>query len=309
MTELFVLNWLASTPAYAAPLLLACLGLIVNERAGVLNLGAEGVMAVGALGGIVASVHGIAPVPAALAAAVSGAALAMLFGVATIVFRTDQVLTGLILVGLGVGLTGVVGRGYTQVPVAGFRPLDLDGAVAFPWVGPVLLRQDLLVYIAALLSLVVWWVLFRTVLGLRLRAVGEDPAAADVAGINVQVWRLAAVAIGGALCGLAGGYLSLAASHLWVEGMVGGRGWIAIALVIFAGWHPIRAAAGAILFGGLEALIPRIQATGADVPVYGLMMLPYLATLVVLGLPSLVKGVRSAAPAGLGLDYLRQDRR
>jgi len=307
--ETFVLNWLASTPVYATPLLIACLGLIVNERAGVLNLGAEGMMAVGALAGVIVSVHSGSPVQAVVGSVAAGAMLALLFGLATIVFRTDQVLTGLILVAIGAGVTGILGRAYTQIPVAGFDRLDLGWLSTLPWIGPIVFRQDALVYVAALLLVAVWWVVFRTTMGLRLRAVGEDPATADAVGVDVQLYRLAAVVVGGGFCGLAGGYLSLAASHLWVEGMIAGRGWIAIALVIFAGWQPLRAALGALLFGGIEALIPRIQATGADVPIYGLMMLPYLATLVVLGVPALVKGVRSAAPGNLGLGYLRQDRR
>lgn len=307
--DIFILNWLANMPIYATPLLLACLGLIVNERAGVLNLGAEGMMAVGALSGVIVSIHTGSPALAILGAVAGGAALAFLFGIATVVFRTDQVLTGLVLVAFGSGLTGILGRGYVQKPTAGFDRLQLGQLSDLPWIGPVLFHQDALVYVTAVAVGLVWWMLFRGVIGLRLRAVGEDPATADVAGVDIQLYRLAAVAVGGGLCGAAGGYLSLAASHLWVEGMVAGRGWIAIALVIFAGWRPFHAVFGAVLFGGIEAFIPRIQATGADIPVFPLMMLPYVATLAVLAIPAIFKGARSAAPGGLGQIYLRQDRR
>lgn len=307
--DTFILNWLASMPIYAAPLLLASLGLIVNERAGVLNLGAEGLMAIGAVAGVIAMSATGSPWLAVAAAIASACLLALTFGLATVVFRTDQVLTGLILVAGGVGLAGVVGRDYANKPVAGLAPLDLGALSQIPWIGPILLRQDALIYVGAVLVIGVWWSLQRTMIGLRLRAVGEDPATADAAGIDVQLYRLTAVTIGGGLCGLAGAYLSLAAARIWVEGMVAGRGWIAIALVIFARWRPGRAAVGALLFGGMDALIPRVQAIGADVPIFLMMMLPYVATLTVLAVPAIVRGEVSAAPSALGLHYLRQERR
>lgn len=307
--ETFIINWLSSVPPYATPLLLGCIGSIVAERAGVLNLGVEGLMAVGALAGVVVSLHTGSPAVAILASIAGGSALALLFGLATVVFRTDQVLTGLIVVGVGAGLTGLLGRSYTQVSVAGFDRLDLGLLSKVPVVGPILLNQDILVYITIVLVILVRWFLFKTVIGLRLRAVGEDTAAADTAGIDIQVYRLCAVAVSGGFGGLAGGYLSLAESHIWIEGMVAGRGWIAIALVIFAGWQPMRAIFGAVLFGGIEAIIPRIQATGADVPIFLLMMLPYVVTLAVLVLRAMSKGAKAGAPGNLGMVYLRQDRR
>ena len=305
----FVQNWLATTPGFATPYLLAALGLMINERAGVLNLGCEGMMLVGAMTGAVVSFHtGLAGagVPVAMLA---GALVALVFGIAVVVFRTDQVLTGLIVVALGDGLTGVVGRPYMFEKVAGFRDLDLGALSDIPWLGPILFQQDILVYAAAALAVGVWWGLDRSDVGLRLRAVGEDPATADIAGVNVQLFRLAAVVLGGALCGLAGAYLSLASSFVWTEHMVAGRGWIVIALVIFSGWRPGRAVIGALIFGGAEALIPRIQAIGLDVPIYIVGMLPYVLTLAVLIVPTILRGERSPAPSGLLLNYLRQDRR
>ena len=296
----FVQNWLATTPGFATPYLLAALGLMINERAGVLNLGCEGMMLVGAMTAAVVSFHtGLAGagVPAAMLA---GALVALVFGIAVVVFRADQVLTGLIIVAFGDGLTGVVGRPYMFEKVAGFRNLDL---------GPILFQQDIPVYAAAALAVAVWWGLDRSDVGLRLRAVGEDPATADIAGVNVQLFRLSAVVLGGALCGLAGAYLALASSFVWIEHMVAGRGWIVIALVIFSGWRPGRAVVGALIFGGAEALIPRIQAMGFDVPIYLVGMLPYVLTLAVLIVPTVLRGERSPAPSGLLLNYLRQDRR
>ena len=236
----FVQNWLATTPGFATPYLLAALGLMINERAGVLNLGCEGMMLVGAMTGAVVSFHtGVAGagVPVAMLA---GALVALVFGIAVVVFRADQVLIGLIIVAFGDRLTGVVGRPYMFEKVAGFRNLDLGPLSDIPWLGPILFQQDILVYAAAALAVAVWWGLDRSDVGLRLRAVGEDPATADIAGVNVQLFRLSAVVLGGALCGLAGAYLALASSFVWIEHMVAGRGWIVIALVIFSGWRPRR---------------------------------------------------------------------
>jgi ABC-type uncharacterized transport system permease subunit len=305
----FIIDWLASAPPFAIPLLLGCIGSIVNERAGVLNLGVEGMMAVGALCGVIVSFHTASPTLGILASILGGSALALLFGIATVIFRTDQVLSGLIVVGVGAGLTGLFGRSYTQIAVAGFDRLDLGFLSRLPIIGPVLFSQDILVYVGIALVVVVQFFLFHTVIGLRLRAVGEDTAAADVAGIDIQIYRLCAVAAGGGFSGLAGGYLSLAESHIWIEGMVAGRGWIAIALVIFSSWRPGRAVIGALLFGSVEAVIPRIQATGADVPIFLLMMLPYVATLVVLVIRTITSGAKAGAPGNLGFVYLRQDRR
>ena len=307
MTE-FLINWIAATPSYAAPLLLACLGLIINERAGVLNLGAEGMMACGALAAAIVSLTSGWPLLGIIAAMLAGAAMALLFGLVTVYLRANQVITGLVMVALGAGLTGALGRDYVSKTLPGFNALDWGGLAELPWLGPLLFKQNSLTYIAFLLVALVWYVLFKTVLGLRLRAVGEDPATADAAGVNVLLTRLLAVIAGGAFCGAAGGYLALASSQIWVEGMIAGRGWIAIGLVIFARWRPALALLGALLFGAIEALIPRVQATGADVPIYFMMMLPYLATLGVLVLVSLRAQRASAEPASLGVAYTRQDR-
>jgi simple sugar transport system permease protein len=305
----FILNWLAMTPNFAAPYLIAALGLMINERAGVLNLGVEGIMLVGALTAAIMSYHtGLAGagVPIAMLA---GALVALVFGIAVVIFRTDQVLTGLIIVAFGDGLTGVVGRPYMFEAVAGFRDVDLGVLSDIPWIGPIFFQQDILIYGTVVLAILIWWGLHKSNIGLRLRAVGEDPATADIAGVNIQLFQLTAVVLGGALSGLAGAYLVLASSYVWIEHMVAGRGWIVIALVIFSGWRPGRAIIGALIFGGAEALMPRIQAIGIDVPIYLMGMLPYVLTLAVLIVPTILRGEKSPAPSSLLLIYLRQDRR
>ena len=304
----FLINWIAATPGYAAPLLLASLGLMINERAGVLNLGAEGMMACGALAGAAFSLTTGSPTVGILASMLAGALIASLFGFVTVYLRANQVVTGLVVVALGAGITGVLGRDYVSQTLPGFKAMAWGGLSDLPVIGPILLKQNLLTYLAFLMVILVWFGIFRTMTGLRLRAVGEDPATADACGQPVLLTRFLAVVTGGLLCGAAGGYLTLASSYIWVEGMIAGRGWIAIGLVIFARWRPKLAMLGAILFGAIEALVPRVLATGADVPIYALMMLPYLATLGVLVAASLSNRKSSSEPGNLGIPYNRQDR-
>ncbi len=290
----FLINWIAATPGYAAPLLVAALGLIVNERAGILNLGSEGMMLCGAMTGALVCLETNSAWLGLAAAPVGGLLLSAVFGVAVVVFRTEQVVTGLILVALGYGLTGLIGREITNAPLPGLPDLVLG--------------QGIDVVLALLLTVGLAWWLNRTRAGLRLRAVGEDPAAADAIGIGVQGRRFLAVLAGGALCGLGGGFISIASSQVWVEGMTQGRGWIAVGLVIFARWRPMLALSGALLFGAIEAVVPRLQASGEDVPVYLLTMLPYIATLGVLVVAGLRHRRNDDEPAALGRVYLRQDR-
>ena len=308
MTDGFILNWLAVTPNYAAPLLLASLGLIISERAGIINLGAEGMMAIGAMAAVIVSAETGQVWPSVAVGIAAGAALALIFSSAVVFFHTDQVLSGLTIVALGTGITGVVGRPYVHQPVTGFEKMQFGPLTDIPWIGKIVFHQDPLIYICTFMAIVVWWVTTHTNMGLSLRAVGEDPATADVAGVNVPLYKFSAVVLSGALCGFAGAYLSIASSQVWVEGMIGGRGWIAVALVIFSQWHPLRAIVGALVFGSAEALTPQLLAIGADVPVYIVMMLPYALTLTVLVAMAVSRGDRSLAPQSLGLAYIRQDR-
>jgi simple sugar transport system permease protein len=308
----FIVNWLASTPVFAVPLVIAAMGLIVNERAGVLNLGAEGLLLCGALAGIgTYFTTGNNPWLGMLAAIAAGILVSALFGFMVVVLRTNQVVTGIALVFFASGLTSMLGvrGGWQNKAVGGFAKLDLGFLTDLPVVGKIVFAQDAIVYLTIPLIILVNRLLYRSVLGMKLRAVGENPQAADAAGISVDLYRFGAVLAGGALVGMAGGYLGLAASKIWLEDMTSGRGWIAIALVIFARWLPWRALFGALLFGGIEAVIPRISAAGIQVPQYFMLMTPYLATLVVLVYVGLVRRKGSDAPGALGLAYVREDRR
>jgi simple sugar transport system permease protein len=310
----FLINWIANVPAFAVPFALAALGLIVTEKSGVLSLGAEGFMLTGAMAGAGAFlVIGGLPFAALLVAALAAAALSLVFAAMTVTLRVNQVIAGLAIVFLAQGLTGLIAakQGWTNRPVEGLGRLDLGPLSDLPVVGPILFSQDIVVYLTVPIFLAVTYVLSRTMVGLRLRAVGDGPDAADAAGVNVALYRYGAIMVGAALVGLAGGYLSVGVAKLWVDGMAGGRGWIAIALVIFARWQPWRALAGAVLFGGIEALIPRIAAVGLQVPQYFVLMTPYVATLAVMVWASLRAGAQNRfdEPRALGQPHLREERR
>jgi general nucleoside transport system permease protein len=307
----FLVNWLAATPTLAVPYALAALGLIIGERAGVLSLTAEGLMLVGALSGVAGYLllgHAAAALLVAMAAA---AALSTLFAALVVLLRVNQVIAGLALVFFCQGLTNLVGRvaGWSNQAIAGLGAVDLWPFSRLPFLGRILFVQDPIVYLTIPIFAAVTWLLMRTNTGLRLRAVGESPEAADSAGINVAAYRFCAVVAGSALVGLAGGYLSVAGAKIWIAGMTAGRGWIAVALVIFSRWRPWRALWGAILFGSIESLIPRIAAAGIQIPQYFAMMTPYAATLAVMLWVGVTKSWGSDEPAALGQPYLREERR
>lgn len=266
-------------------------------------------MVCGAMAGAVAVITTGSPALGIAAGIAAGGLLALIFGIAVVIFRAEQILAGLAAVALGTGAAGVLGRGYVHQPFVGFQPLDLGALAKIPVVGELFFKQDILVYAALAITACVWWLLSRTHFGLRLRAIGEDPATADAAGADVQLHQLFAVAGAGALGGFGGAYLSLAGSEVWVEGMVSGRGWIALALVIFSRWNPLRAIFGALLFGGMEALLPRLLAIGVDAPIYLMAMLPYVLTIAVLVFSSLSRKRRASEPMSLGRSYVREERR
>ena len=278
-----------------------------------LNLGAEGIMLCGALASVAGYVESGGSLWAGtLSAMAAGALVSALFAVLVVFLLANQVVMGITFVFFGAGLTGLVGTRWTDRAISGFNDVDMGFLSDLPFVGPVLFRQDVMVYVAVPLIAGIWFFLNRTVTGLNLRAAGENPQAADAAGHNVALYRFFAVVSGGVLLGLAGGYLALATAKIWIDDMIHGRGWIAVALVIFARWQPTRAVLGALLFGGIEALIPRIMAAGIPVPQYFLLATPYLATLVVLIFAATIgHGGRrqSAAPLALGEPYAREDRK
>jgi simple sugar transport system permease protein len=306
----FVTYWLASTPLFAVPLILAALGLIINERAGVLNLGCEGIMLCSALAAVSTCLETGGNVGLGLVVAIiAGMVVSFGFGVFVVMLRTNQVVTGITMVFLGSGLTGLIGVPWTNIAVGGLEPIHIPFLTGIPIIGKFLFGQDPVAYVMLTLVFAVRYLLLRTRTGLELRAVGEHPQAADADGVNVELYRLAAVTAAGALIGLAGGYLALASAKIFVFDMTQGRGWIAVALVIFARWQPWRALAGGLLFGGIESLIPRIKAEGLPIPQYFLEMAPYAVTLGVLIYAALRLRTGQDAPKALGLPYVRQDRR
>jgi ABC-type uncharacterized transport system permease subunit len=307
----FLVNWLASVPPFAVPFALATLGLIITEKSGVLSLGAEGFMLVGALAGIGAAFGmGLPPEAALIVAGLAAAVVSLLFALLVIVLRINQVIAGLAIVFFAQGLTSLIAtqKGWTNKMITGLQTLPLGPLADIPIIGRILFAQDIVVYLTIPIFLAAVYVLNRTMFGLKLRSVGENPEAADAAGLSVSWYRLIAVVVGAGLVGIAGGYLSVAVAKIWVDGMSGGRGWIAVALVIFARWQPWRALAGAILFGCIEALIPRVAAMGLQVPQYFMLMTPYLATLAVM-IWSSRRGGFSQQPASLGTAHVREERR
>lgn len=297
---------LAAAVTAGTPLVLAGLGEILAERSGVLNLGVEGVMLVGGVAAFAVVVATSHPWLAAGAALVAGGLLGVGHALLTVTLGAEQVTAGLALALFGTGLSALVGRPLIGIPnPAPFRVLPVPGLADLPVIGKVFFRQDPLVYVSYGLALLAWWGLGRTRPGLHLRACGENPAAADAAGIDVTMLRYGATVIGAALAGLAGGYLSLAYTPAWTENMTGGLGWIAIALVVFSTWHPLRLLAGAYLFGAVDVAGFRAQLLGIETSSILLRMLPYLFPLLVLMLISRVRGT-PRVPAALGRPYFRE---
>jgi ABC-type uncharacterized transport system permease subunit len=306
-----LLSWLTNIPALAVPYALASLGLIVSERTGVLSLGAEGLMLVGALAGVGAFLTiGGQPLFALVVAMIAAGLVSTLFAVLVVLFRVNQVIAGLALVFFCQGMTNLIGTvfDWSNHTIAGLPNWPIYLLSELPIVGRVLFNLDLVVYITVPIFFFVSWFLIRTNTGLRLRSVGESPQTADAAGLNVNLYRFAAIVGGSFLVGLAGGYLSVVSAKIWIAGMTGGRGWIAVALVIFSRWHPWRALAGALLFGGIEALIPQVAAAGIRVPQYFMLMTPYLATLAVMLWQGARTKVSSDEPAALGQPFVREER-
>ncbi|QIL44525.1 ABC transporter permease [Acidovorax sp. HDW3] len=295
---------LGATLSAGTVLALAALGLLINEKAGIVNLGAEGMMLCAAVAGFATVVHTGSFALGLLAGMAAGALLAALLGLLVIWLGTNQYATGLALSLFGVGFSAFAGLGYVQakLPTSPSFALPLLGDI--PVLGPALFRLHPLVYGTVLLAGAIVWFLYYTRAGLVLRSVGESPQAAHALGYPVRRIRLLAVVAGGALCGLAGAYVSTVYTPLWVEGMVAGRGWIALALTTFATWRPARVLLGAYLFGGVTMLQFHLQATGVELASQLLSMLPYLATILVLVLISRNPAwIRANMPASLGQSF------
>ncbi len=318
------INIMVGTIRAGTPLVFAGLGELIAEKAGVLNLGVEGMMLVGAVTGFAVTVLTGNPYLGAVAAIGAGMLMSLIFGGLTQFLLTNQVATGLALTIFGVGLSAFVGLSYIGTPIQGLQPVAIPLLSQIPIVGPLLFNHDLLIYVSFALFAVVSWFMFKTRAGLILRAVGESHDAAHAIGYSVVKIRLLAIVFGGGMAGLAGGYLSLVYTPQWAENMTAGRGWIALALVVFATWRPARVLIGAYLFGGITILSLHVQAAGDAVtnamsvfpePIgrwllviinssHLLATLPYLATVVVLALISRdATKIRLNAPASLGRPF------
>ena len=295
---------LLATLGAGTPLVFAALGELVTEKSGVLNLGVEGMMVVGAVCGFAVAVESGHLWLGVLAALLAGAAMAGLFAVLTLTFQANQVAAGLALTIFGVGASATIGLDYTSIALAGIQPVHIPLLNGLPFVGPLLNALDPLMLLSFVMFAAVSWFLYRTRAGLLLRGVGEAPESAHAIGYSVLRVRYLAVLFGGAMAGLGGAYLALVYTPLWAEAMTAGRGWIALALVVFATWRPGRVMLGAYLFGGITIVQFHVQAIGVDLPPQLLSMLPYLATIVVLVLISRdIKTIRLNAPASLGMSY------
>jgi general nucleoside transport system permease protein len=298
-------------------LVYATIGEIYTERSGILNLGVEGMMIMGAVTGFAAAYHSGNAWIGVLVAMLVGGSMGLIHAFLTISLRADQVVSGLALTLFGTGLSSFLGQrlGPEGSPLVGligprFRPISIPVLSDIPIIGQMLFNQDLLVYIIYLFVPLSWYYLYKTRPGLQLRAVGESPQTADALGVNVFKLRYFYTIVGGMMVGLGGAHLSLAYTPGWTEHLTGGRGWIVIALVIFATWDPARAVAGALLFGGVNAIQFRLQAIGTIIPASLLNMMPYILTVVVLVAITWFESFRKRVgpPAALGLPYMREER-
>ena len=294
-----------SVIAASTPLLLAAAGELVAERSGVLNLGVEGMMIVGAACGFAAAYFTDSTLVGALAGVLAGALLALVFALLTLGLAVNQVATGLALTILGIGLSGLIGAGFVGTRITPAPQLAIPLLTGLPVIGRILFGQDAFVYASIALVAGIWRFLYRSRAGLVLRAIGDNPGSAHALGYPVLRVRSLAVLFGGACAGLAGAYMSLAYTPFFVPGMTAGRGWIALALVVFASWRPLRLVAGAYLFGAVSILQLHAQGLGLGIPSQVMTSLPYLATIVVLVLISRARGAAgSAAPASLGTAFV-----
>ncbi|APO74777.1 sugar ABC transporter permease protein [Rhizobium etli 8C-3] len=266
----------------ATPLVIAAFGELVTERAGVLNLGVEGMMIMGAVGAFAAAQATGSPYIGLLAGIATGAVFSLFFGFLTLTLVTNQVATGLSLTILGLGASGMLGESYVGIPGIKVPQVYIPYLSEIPFIGPVLFHQDLVFYLSIVLVIGINWFLFKSRSGLKLRAIGDNHGSAHALGIDVIRTRYLAVMFGGACAGLAGAQLSLVYTPQWVENMAAGRGWIALALVVFASWRPWRVLAGGYLFGAVSIGQLHAQAFGIGIPSQFLSMLPYAATIVVL---------------------------
>jgi ABC-type uncharacterized transport system permease subunit len=303
----FLTQALVAAVEMGTPLLFATLGGVISERAGVINLGMEGLLLVGALVAFVTMLGTQSYLAALGAAALVSGTVTMVHGLVCLVLRANQIASGLALTLFGTGLSGLFGDKLIGKTI---EPLDnhaLPGLSQIPLIGPALFNQDVLVYLSYACVLATWFILYKSRLGLTIRSMGENPEVCDTMGLSVLGYRFWCLVVGGMFIGLGGAYFSLALNSYWVDNITAGRGWIAVALVIFAFWHPLKALAGAYLFGFAIALELRLQLLGIGLSPYFLKMLPYLLTILVLTTVTIRNQRRGlqVMPAGLGQGFVR----
>ncbi|MDO9508191.1 MAG: ABC transporter permease [Thermovirgaceae bacterium] len=306
----FLVPILAAAVRSGTPILYATLGEILTERSGVLNLGIEGLMLMGALSGFIVTHATGNPWIGVIAAFLVGIAIAVIHAFLCVTVGANQVVSGLAITMFGTGASSLLGRGMIGETVVGFSRIPVPYLSKIPVLGTILFNHDPLVYLSYGLVAFLTWFIFYTRPGLNLRAVGESPKVVDAMGLSASKLRYFYTLVGGGLASVGGAYMSLAYTKMWGNGMTAGRGWIAVALVIFAIWHPARAVLGAYLFGGVGAMQLRIQAAGTSFPAPLLMMMPYFLTIIVLVVISIQKGrgILLGSPGSLGVPYSREER-
>lgn len=307
MIDIQLLGLLNATLQAATLLFVAALGELITEKSGILNLGVEGMISIGAVAGFMTAVNTNNIFLAVIVGVLSSSLFASIHAVVSVVLKQDQTVSGLILTILGLALSSLIGKNYVG------KKLDTKLESLFSNDDPsnilqVLLSQNIIFYVAILLMIVVSYTLKNTMFGRRLEAVGEDSKAADSMGLNVAKTQFIATCLGGAFAGLSGVYLTLSYVPYWTDNMTAGRGWIALALVIFGGWKPYRTALGALLFGFLEALVPRLQTYGFELNPYIVKIAPYIITILILVLLTIYKGGKTGAPKNIGIPFFRENR-
>jgi ABC-type uncharacterized transport system permease subunit len=307
MFDIQLMGLLNATLQAATLLFIAALGELITEKSGILNLGVEGMISVGAVTGFMAAVNTGNLFLSVLIGVFSGALFSSLHAFVTVILKQDQTVSGLILTVLGLSLSALMGKKYVgkKLPVKIESLIDIDEPSN---IFEVLISQNYIFYFSILLMVAAAYMLKKTMFGRRLEAVGEDSRAADSMGLNVNKTQFIATCVGGGFSGLAGVYLTLSYVPYWTDNMTSGRGWIALALVIFGGWKPYRTAFGALLFGFLEALVPRLQTYGFELSPYIVKITPYAITIIILIVLTIYKGGRTGAPSNIGIPFFRENR-
>ena len=307
MFDIQLMGLLNATLQAATLLFIAALGELITEKSGILNLGVEGMISVGAVSGFMVAVNTGNLFLSVLIGIFSAALFSSLHAFVTVILKQDQTVSGLILTILGLSLSALMGKKYVgkKLPVKIESLIDIDEPSN---IYEVLISQNYIFYLAIFLMVAISFILKKTMFGRRLEAVGEDSRAADSMGLNVNKTQFIATCVGGGFSGLAGVYLTLSYVPYWTDNMTSGRGWIALALVIFGGWKPYRTAIGAVLFGFLEALVPRLQTYGFELSPYLVKITPYAITIIILVVLTIYKGGRTGAPNNIGIPFFRENR-